>query len=144
MLEDWIVVLEGLPLVLVISLPSKHAFHNIAKGSWFPLSSINSAGRTRFVSTVAYLLCSIGCTSAKPGRAGQSWTALCSAHSTHSTHSKVPICPELWIAMDCYGSLWIVYFTACCLSAVQFKTQFKTKYIIFSKSLPSLGGGDTR
>ncbi|KAE9406180.1 hypothetical protein BT96DRAFT_934424 [Gymnopus androsaceus JB14] len=33
--------------------------------------------------------------------------ALDSTHSIHSTHSKVPIYPELWIAMDCYGLLWI-------------------------------------
>ncbi|KAE9403038.1 hypothetical protein BT96DRAFT_973968 [Gymnopus androsaceus JB14] len=30
------------------------------------------------------------------------WIALSSTHSTHSTHSKVPIYPELWIAMDCF------------------------------------------
>ncbi|KAE9390167.1 hypothetical protein BT96DRAFT_353696 [Gymnopus androsaceus JB14] len=50
--------------------------------------------------------------SAKRGCTGQRWIALSSTHSTHSTHSKVAIYPELWIAMSCYGLLWISHFTA--------------------------------
>ena len=75
-------------------------------------------------------------------RAGQLCAALIAPIAPIARSPSVQSYGLLWTAMDRYG-LYISRH-ACCLSAVQFKTQFKTKYIIFSKSLPSLGGGDTR